>query len=501
MREVVLLHHTLVPLQEFVVGRLVQDDEAAGGFEAFHRGADLLVAGHIVHQAQRLFGSLGNAEHPAAPGYEFLQFVQRFLHDGGNLDQEEYAVSFGTVAEFAVGADGGVLDDIFAHIVGTATVLVDGFPDQRGVGNVQFNGEGFLLDTHFAPHIVVGGQQGDIGVHIGILQQAAHAGAIFVQQVEVRPVRVALVVEAAVLHPAREGRFGGGVVEPVPDRMGDAGEGGHIGSQFDEFQRGAEDLVGVGHLFGAHQPFARQVGRRRDVFVNHRVTAAAPIILVAHFLAQTVFEPVGGPGFALGDVQVHGRFQREETAAVGLCAGFDAFFAAPLRIDREEPLLEEFSLRAFEIVPDTVYLVGKLLALLGSVVEIQHVAQPSHLEHGERQPGHQVVTAAFLEFLGHVGGPVAALQLHGIHEEGADMLVEGADATLDGVGHVVEVLQHGLFVHVVQDAAGRTGSAVDHTGEGIIFHQGVELVLALGNLHGKDAIGIEAVGHVDGLVQ
>ena len=86
-------------------------------------------------------------------------------------------------------------------------------------------------------------------------------------------------------------------------------------------------------------------------------------------------------------------------------------------------------------------------------------------------------------------------------EEGADMLVEGADATLDGVGHVVEVLQHGLLVHVVQDAAGRAGSAVDHTGEGIIFHQGVELVLALGNLHGEDAVGIEAVGHVNGLVQ
>ena len=81
------------------------------------------------------------------------------------------------------------------------------------------------------------------------------------------------------------------------------------------------------------------------------------------------------------------------------------------------------------------------------------------------------------------------------------MLVEGADATLDGVGHVVEVLQHGLFVHVVQDAAGRTGCAVDHTGEGIIFHQGVELVLALGNLHGEDAVCIEAVGHVNGLVQ
>ena len=45
------------------------------------------------------------------------------------------------------------------------------------------------------------------------------------------------------------------------------------------------------------------------------------------------------------------------------------------------------------------------------------------------------------------------------------------------------------------------GSTVDHTGEGIIFHQGVELVLALGNLHGEDAVGIEAVGHVDGLVQ
>ena len=60
------------------------------------------------------------------------------------------------------------------------------------------------------------------------------------------------------------------------------------------------------------------MGRRRNVFVDHRVATAAAVVFISHLLAHFVPQPVGGPGFSLGNVVTQGTLKREEAASVSL---------------------------------------------------------------------------------------------------------------------------------------------------------------------------------------
>ena len=198
-----------------------------------------------------------------------------------------------------------------------------GLPQQEGdVVGAAFGvvGEGFGLHAVLRPEAVDGQEDGDVGLHVGILEYGTHAAAVFVEEVEVGPPGVLLVEVAAVLHPAGEACLGGRVVEAMPYGVGDAADGAHVAAQFEQFEGGLEHAVGVGHLLGADESAATLVGGRGDQLVDHGVGAAAAVVAVGHFLADAVAQVVGGPAFALGDVVGGGAEEGEESPTVGLSA-------------------------------------------------------------------------------------------------------------------------------------------------------------------------------------
>ena len=241
---------------------------------------------------------------------------------------------------------------------------MDGLPDQGGVRNIQGHGERLGLHAHRAPHIVVGREDCDVGEHVGVLELAGEPGAVVVQLVHVRPPGVPLVVEGSVLNPARELGLKRGVVETMPNRMGYAGDRAHVGADLQELKTGREHLVGVGHLLGADKTLAGKVGRRRDIFVNHRVGASAAVVLVAHLLTDPVLEPVGRPGLPFRNVLAKGRLLDEEAVAIGLGAGFHTLLPAPGEERVHVPLVEQLGLREFKVETHTVHLVLELIAFL-----------------------------------------------------------------------------------------------------------------------------------------
>ena len=144
------------------------------------------------------------------------------------------------------------MNDSFADIVGTAPVFADSFPKQRSVSHVQPLGEGVGLYTPLTPKVAVGGQDGHVGKLRAVLELLAKTGAVVVEPLEVRPPRVILVEVGAVLNPSRKLGFGRTVVESVPDAVRDATLRTLVGADFQQFQRGVENAVGVGHLFTAN---------------------------------------------------------------------------------------------------------------------------------------------------------------------------------------------------------------------------------------------------------
>ena len=241
---------------------------------------------------------------------------------------------------------------------------MDGLPDQGGVRNIQGHGERLGLHAHRAPHIVIGREDCDVGVHISVLELAGDPRAVVVQFVNVRPPGVPLVVEGSVLNPARELGRKRGIVETMPNRMGYAGDRAHVGADLQELKAGREHLVGVGHLLGADKTLAGKVGRRRDIFVNHRVGASAAVVLVAHLLTDPVLEPVGRPGLPFRNVLAKGRLLDEEAVAIGLGAGFHTLLPAPGEERVHVPLVEQLGLREFKVETHTVHLVLELIAFL-----------------------------------------------------------------------------------------------------------------------------------------
>ena len=146
--------------------------------------------------------------------------------------------------------------------------------------------------------------------------------------------------------------------------MGYAGDRAHVGADLQELKTGREHLVGVGHLLGADKTLAGKVGRRRDIFVNHRVGASAAVVLVAHLLTDPVLEPVGRPGLPFRNVLAKGRLLDEEAVAIGLGAGFHTLLPAPGEERVHVPLVEQLGLREFKVETHTVHLVLELIAFL-----------------------------------------------------------------------------------------------------------------------------------------
>ena len=208
--------------------------------------------------------------------------------------------------------------------------------------------------------------------------------------------------------------------------MCNAGDATHVGADFQQFQRSGEYLVGICHLLAAHEAFSGKMCCGGDILVYHRISSAAAVVLVAHLLAYAVTQPVGGPGLSFRNVQAHRGLFNEESAAITLRAGFDPFFAGPLLVYLEETFVQEFSLGEFEIEAHAVDLFLELFSLLATVIEVEHVAKTPDLEHGERQPWHDVIPSASFELLGKVASPVGAFELHAVYEECAQMLREGS---------------------------------------------------------------------------
>ena len=212
----------------------------------------------------------------------------------GNFYQEDGSVLLGTVTDFTVLHD-SVIKNVLRNVVRAATVLVDGFPDERSVGDIQFLGERFRSHSYFGPHVIVCGKKRYVRVHVGILKKTAHTCTVVVQQFEIRPPGVFLVVVTAVSDPSRESRLGGIVIESVPYGMGDSGFCGHIGPDFDKLEGCGEYLVGIGHFLAADKTLSCKVSGGRHVLVNHCVSASATVILIAHFLPYAVSQVVRGP--------------------------------------------------------------------------------------------------------------------------------------------------------------------------------------------------------------
>ena len=364
MRKIVLLHHAGVPFKIFPVSRLLKQDEIVLILlQTCYGLGDLFVTSFEILESQRFLWIFSDAEDPSAAFDKLLQLGQGLRCGAGHLDEEQGAIFLRPIADLAI-ADCSIPEDDLADIVRAAAVLVDGLPDQRCVRNIQGHRERLGLHAHRAPHVVVGRQDGDVGEHVGVLELAGEPGAVVVQLVHVRPPGVPLVVEGSVLNPARELGLKRGVVETMPNRMGYAGDRAHVGADLQELKTGREHLVGVGHLLGADKTLAGKVGRRRDIFVNHRVGASAAVVLVAHLLTDPVLEPVGRPGLPFRNVLAKGRLLDEEAVAIGLGAGFHTLLPAPGEERVHVPLVEQLGLREFKVETHTVHLVLELIAFL-----------------------------------------------------------------------------------------------------------------------------------------
>ena len=377
---------------------------------------------------------------------------------------------------------------------------MDGFPYKGSVRDVQLHRERLRLHPDRSPHVIIRWQYGYVGYHVGVLQHRAHPGPVVIQQVHIFPPRVLLVVERAVLHPSRKCSILRGIVEPVPDGMRYAGECTHVRAQLQEFQRCREHLVGICHLFSAHDPFASQGSRRRDIFINHRVSSSPAVILVSHLFPELVLQPVGRPRLPFRDVHDQRTLQREESSAIRLVAGFHPIVSRPFGICFRKSFVEQFGLGELEIEANPVHLLLEFRAFLRAVVEILHVSEPADFEHGERQPRQDVVATAVLEFRCEIGSPVTAFKFHAVHEESSQMLRKRSDACLNDIRHVIQVGSHCLGVHVVEYGASCARRSVYHRSERVVFHQRIELPFPFWHINADGSI-LESIGDIDSFAE
>ena len=223
MRQVVETHQTVVPRDEALLGRLRVNETVLESLNLPetrpHRRVSFRPVGT---QAQRLVGNRVDADQFPAGLYKTEQPLGGLGMEAFHIDEQQSVVFPLVEAELAF-LDGGLIEDVFAHIVHTAPAFVDGFPHQgfvRGAGGV---GEGFILHPEGTPHVVFGVEDGDVGVVVGVLQGVGEPGLIVIIKVEKGPPWIVFAVVGAVAQPSREGRLAvGRVVEAVEHAVGHA---------------------------------------------------------------------------------------------------------------------------------------------------------------------------------------------------------------------------------------------------------------------------------------
>ena len=170
--QVVLLHHIRVPFQVVVAFRSGQDGEIAGSFQLGNDLRNLGVAPLEIAESYRLGWRVPYAEYPASAEDE-LAYLLHCLQSGAfHRNQEQHTVFLRAVAKIPA-VDCGIFQDALGYVIRTASVLVYGLPYEGCVRDIQFYGERFGLDSHLRPHVIVGREDGDVGIHVGIAHQCA----------------------------------------------------------------------------------------------------------------------------------------------------------------------------------------------------------------------------------------------------------------------------------------------------------------------------------------
>ena len=216
MGQGIFFHDSLVPLEILPVLWLLKKDKVVRiGLEALYSCSYLPVTGFIILESKRLLRIFADTENPSALLDELLELGDDLRSSSGDFYDEEGSIFLGTVAELAL-PDSSILEYGLADIVGSASCLVDGLPDEGGVGNVKLHRERFGLHAHGGPHVVVGRKDGDVGVHVRILELACKPGTVVIEILYIGPPGVPFVVEGSVLDPTRELSLKWRIVESVP---------------------------------------------------------------------------------------------------------------------------------------------------------------------------------------------------------------------------------------------------------------------------------------------
>ena len=206
-----------------------------------------------------------------------------------HIDQHQ-SVVFPLVETKVASLDFGLVDDILAHIVHATAAFVDGFPDHGFVRRTSGVWEGLILHPDSAPHVILGVEDGDIGIIGAVLQSIGKSSLVFVVVLEIRPPVVVLAVVGTIAYPAGELGFKiRRIVEAVENALGHARHGRLVASNLQLFKCHVEDGVGVGHLFAADGAVAGEMCCRRHEFVDHGIGTTAAVVGLRHFFTRFVF--------------------------------------------------------------------------------------------------------------------------------------------------------------------------------------------------------------------
>lgn len=462
-------------------GGHLEDPVRTGSRQVGENAPDLGVAPLVVEQADGTGRDFVHQDQLAAGGDEAPDGLRRLGHHRLDLQQHQHRVLALSDEQVPL-LRATVLQEFLADIVAGVAVAVDGRPHVIGVAGIMERREGIALGTELRPEIAPGHQDGDVRAVIRMHQDRGDPRLVVRPEAEIGPEGVPFVQIGAILDPAGERRLDGRIVESVEDRMRHAGKVALVARHLDRLQGSVEDGFRIGDLLAADQPSAPGMHRGSHRFVDVRVCRPADEGVPGRSFR------VPEPGFAFGDVDLHRGVDRMELASVGLDPGLEAAGVAPLVEGPQEALLHQVHAAGEEVVPRPADRVGRLRGedRLGSAFD--RVAHMADLIKDERQVRGDVVSPAGEELLGEIVAPVGAFQLHAVAEQGAEAL-RPPDRREEVVRHLVKEMERGVSVIVVQHRSGGAGTAVDDGLEPRHLDQGVQDMLARGDLdrHGRRA--------------
>ena len=446
-----------------------------GGENAF----DLGVAPLMVEQADGAGRDLVYQDQLAAGGDEAADGLRRLGHHRLDFQQHQHRV-FAPSDEQVPLLRAAALQDLFTDIVAGIAVPVDGGPYFISIRRIAERREGIALGTELRPQIAPGHQHGDVRAVVRMHQDRGDPRLVVRPETEIRPEGVPFVQIGAILDPAGERRLGGSVVESVEDRMRHAGKVALVARHLDRLQRSIENVARVGDLLAADHPSALEVHGGSHGFVDIRVGRPAEIGILGS--PVRILEP----GLAFRDVDFHRGVDRMELPAIGLDPRLESAGIAPLVEGPQEALLHHVHAASEEVIPrpaDRVCRLRSEYRLRGAFDRVAHVAD---LIKDEGQVRGDVVSPAGEELLRKIVAPVGAFQFHAVAEQGAEAL-RPLDRREQVVRHLVQEMERGILVIVVQDRSGSAGAAVDDGLEPRHLDQGIQDMLSCGHLdrHGR----------------